>query len=142
MYCFIFYPSRVCVYGGGNRKEQIGCVERGVEIIICTPGRLNDLVLAKVINLSSITYLVLDEADRMLDMGFEPQIRKVLLDIRPDRQTVMTSATWPAGVRRLAQSYMSNPIQVCVGSLDLAATHTVKQIVEIMEEDDKYYRVI
>ena len=78
----------------------------------------------------------------MLDMGFEPQIRKVLLDIRPDRQTVMTSATWPAGVRRLAQSYMSNPIQVCVGSLDLAATHTVKQIVEIMEEDDKYYRVI
>ncbi|TMW50090.1 hypothetical protein DOY81_004835 [Sarcophaga bullata] len=53
----------------------------------------------------------------------------------------MTSATWPAGVRRLAQSYMNNPIQVCVGSLDLAATHTVKQIVEIIEEDDKYYRI-
>ncbi|KAI8130502.1 putative ATP-dependent RNA helicase DDX43 [Lucilia cuprina] len=129
----------VCVYGGGNRRDQIGCVESGAEIIICTPGRLNDLIQAKVIDVATITYLVLDEADRMLDMGFEPQIRKILLDIRPDRQTVMTSATWPAGVRRLAQSYMSNPIQVCVGSLDLAATHTVEQIIEIMEEEDKFY---
>ncbi|KAH8417757.1 hypothetical protein KR222_005325 [Zaprionus bogoriensis] len=129
----------VCVYGGGDRKMQISDVERGAEIIICTPGRLNDLVQAKVIDISTITYLVLDEADRMLDMGFEPQIRKILLDIRPDRQTIMTSATWPPGVRRLAQSYMKDPIQVCVGSLDLAATHSVKQVIEILEDDqDKY----
>lgn len=91
--------------------------------------------------MESITYLVLDEADRMLDMGFEPQIRKILLDIRPDRQTIMTSATWPPGVRRLAQSYMSNPIQIFVGSLDLAATHTVKQLIEIMDDEDKWERV-
>lgn len=103
------------------------------EIVIATPGRLNDLVSsgiifyldfdvtesmrtfqvqAKVIDVTSITYLVLDEADRMLDLGFEPQIRKVLLHVRPDRQTVMTSATWPPGVRRLAERYMINPIQV------------------------------
>lgn len=88
-----------------------------------------------------IFFFVLILADRMLDMGFEPQIRKILLDIRPDRQTVMTSATWPPGVRRLAESYMSNPIQVCVGSLDLAATHTVKQLIEIVEEDEKFYMV-
>lgn len=129
------------MYGGGDRKEQIDIVSKGVEIVIATPGRLNDLIQAKVVNISSITYLVLDEADRMLDMGFEPQIRKILLDIRPDRQTVMTSATWPPGVRRLAQSYMNNPIQVCVGSLDLAAVHTVEQIIEIVDEDDKFYRV-
>ena len=64
----------------------------------------------------------MDEADRMLDMGFEPEIRKVLLDIRPDRHTIMTSATWPPGVRRLAESYMTDPIQVFVGSLDLAVS--------------------
>ena len=65
---------------------------------------------------------VLDEADKMLDMGFEPEIRKILLDIRPDRQTVMTSATWPEGVRRMAESYMVNPIQVFVGTLDLTVS--------------------
>lgn len=65
-------------------------VKKGVEIVIATPGRLNDLVEANILDISSVTYLVLDEADRMLDMGFEPQIRKTLLDIRPDRQTVMT----------------------------------------------------
>ncbi|XP_006607867.2 probable ATP-dependent RNA helicase DDX43 [Apis dorsata] len=127
----------VCLYGGGSRKKQVNVVTEGVEIVIATPGRLNDLVEAKILNISSITYLVLDEADRMLDMGFEPQIRKTLLDIRPDRQTVMTSATWPQGVRRLAQSYMKHPIQVFVGSLDLATVHTVMQKVYIVDEEEK-----
>ena len=85
----------VCLYGGGDRRKQMAVVTKGVQIIIATPGRLNDLVESNVVCVESITYLVLDEADRMLDMGFEPQIRKILLDIRPDRQTVMTSATWP-----------------------------------------------
>lgn len=80
-------------------------------------------------------------ADRMLDMGFEPQIRKILLNVRPDRQTVMTSATWPPGVRRLAQRYMCNPIQVCVGTLDLAAVHSVTQVIKIIDEDDKFRQV-
>lgn len=127
----------VCVYGGGSRREQVNIVTRGVEIVIATPGRLNDLVQAGYIDVSSITYLVLDEADRMLDMGFEPQIRKVLLDIRPDRQTVMTSATWPLGVRRLAQSYMEDPVQVYVGSLDLAAVHSVQQTILILDNDEE-----
>ncbi|EFN83479.1 probable ATP-dependent RNA helicase DDX43 [Harpegnathos saltator] len=127
----------VCVYGGGNRKEQINIVTKGVQIVIATPGRLNDLVQAKVLDVTSVTYLILDEADRMLDMGFEPQIRKTLLDVRSDRQTVMTSATWPQGVRRLAQSYMKNPIQVFVGSLDLVAVHTVTQRVYLIDEEEK-----
>lgn len=127
----------VCVYGGGSRKQQIDIVTKGVQIVIATPGRLNDLVQAGILNVSAVTYLILDEADRMLDMGFEPQIRKTLLGVRPDRQTVMTSATWPQGVRRLAQSYMKNPIQVCVGSLDLAAVHTVTQRIYLISEDEK-----
>jgi len=129
----------ICVYGGGDRKKQMKVITDGVQIIIATPGRLNDLVEAGCINVESITYLVLDEADRMLDMGFEPQIRKILLDIRPDRQTVMTSATWPAGVRRLATSYMSDPVTVFVGSLDLAAVHSVTQQILMVEngEDEK-----
>ncbi|XP_070386710.1 probable ATP-dependent RNA helicase DDX43 [Dermacentor albipictus] len=127
----------VCIYGGGSRREQIQTVNLGVEIVIATPGRLNDLVMNRVIDLNFVTFLVLDEADRMLDMGFEIQIRKVMLDIRPDRQTVMTSATWPDCVRRLSQQYMTNPFQVFIGSLDLAAVHTVTQKVILCEEEEK-----
>lgn len=132
----------VCLYGGNDRKKQIEVIESGVEIIIATPGRLNDLVSAGHIQIESVTYLVLDEADKMLDMGFEPQIRKLLLDIRPDRVSVMTSATWPHGVRRLAASYMSNPFSVYVGSLDLAATHTVTQQIEVMDSERKFDRMM
>ncbi|XP_022608579.1 probable ATP-dependent RNA helicase DDX43, partial [Seriola dumerili] len=127
----------VCIYGGGDRRGQINLVKGGVDIVIATPGRLNDLQMNELISLRSITYLVLDEADRMLDMGFEPQIMKILLDIRPDRQTVMTSATWPTGVRRLAKSYLKNPMMVYVGTLDLAAVNTVQQTVLIVHEDEK-----
>ncbi|XP_039268947.2 putative ATP-dependent RNA helicase DDX43 [Styela clava] len=132
----------VCVYGGGDRRKQINLVTQGVEIIVATPGRFNDLLANEYVSLDSVTFLVLDEADRMLDMGFEPQIMKILLDIRPDRQTMMTSATWPEGVRRLARSYLTDPMQVAVGSLDLAATHTVKQIVEIVAEEEKRDRLL
>ncbi|NXW86845.1 DDX43 helicase, partial [Alopecoenas beccarii] len=126
----------ICIYGGGDRKGQIDVVTKGVDIVIATPGRLNDLQMNNFINLKSITYLA-NEADRMLDMGFEPQIMKILLDVRPDRQTVMTSATWPDGVRRLAKSYLKNPMIVYVGTLDLAAVNTVKQSVIVIAEEEK-----
>ncbi|XP_038128488.1 probable ATP-dependent RNA helicase DDX43 isoform X2 [Cyprinodon tularosa] len=135
-YSYKGYKS-VCIYGGADRKGQINLVKGGVDIVIATPGRLNDLQMNELINLRSITYLVLDEADRMLDMGFEPQILKILLDIRPDRQTVMTSATWPTGVRRLAKSYLKNPMMVYVGTLDLASVNTVKQTLLIVQEEEK-----
>ncbi|NWW92939.1 DDX43 helicase, partial [Rhynochetos jubatus] len=126
----------ICIYGGGNRKGQIDVVTKGVDIVIATPGRLNDLQMNNFINLKSITYLA-NEADRMLDMGFEPQIMKILIDVRPDRQTVMTSATWPHGVRRLAKSYLKNPMIVYVGTLDLAAVNTVEQKVIVVAEEEK-----
>ena len=127
----------VCIYGGGNRKGQIQDVTKGVDIIIATPGRLNDLQMNNFVNLRSITYLVLDEADKMLDLGFEHQIMKILLDVRPDRQTVMTTASWPDSTRRLAQSYLKQPMIVYVGTLDLAAVNTVKQNIIVTTEEEK-----
>lgn len=132
----------MCIYGGASRKEQIDAVEKGVEIIIATPGRLNDLLENDKIDLTNVTYFVLDEADRMLDMGFEPQIQRVLVNVRPDRQTVMTSATWPSGVRRLAQQYMKEPIQVVVGTLDLTAVSSVTQHIEFVKETEKFEYIL
>uniref|UniRef100_A0A8C3YC11 RNA helicase n=1 Tax=Catagonus wagneri TaxID=51154 RepID=A0A8C3YC11_9CETA len=127
----------VCIYGGGNRKGQIQDIMKGVDIIIATPGRLNDLQMNNFVNLRSITYLVLDEADKMLDMGFEHQIMKILLDVRPDRQTIMTSATWPDTIRQLAHSYLKEPMLVYVGTLDLLAVDTVRQNIIITTEEEK-----
>ncbi|GIX78807.1 hypothetical protein CEXT_46921 [Caerostris extrusa] len=127
----------VCLYGGGSRRDQINVVTKGVDIIIATPGRLNDLVMNEIVNVTGVTYLVLDEADRMLDLGFEPQIRKIVLDIRSDRQTIMTSATWTNEIQKMAERYMTKPIKVNVGALDLAAVHTVTQKIIFAEDEDR-----
>lgn len=126
-----------CVYGGAPKGPQIRDLSRGSEIVIATPGRLIDMLEQRKTNLRRVTYLVLDEADRMLDMGFEPQIRKILLQIRPDRQTLMWSATWPKSVQALAHDFLKDYIQVTIGSLELSASHTIKQIVEVVSEYEK-----
>ena len=90
------------MYGGADINQQLRQIERGCDLLSATPGRLVDLIERGRISLANIRYLVLDEADRMLDMGFEPQIRKIIGQIRPDRQTLMFSATWPKDVQRLA----------------------------------------
>ncbi|XP_076275023.1 putative ATP-dependent RNA helicase DDX43 isoform X1 [Rhynchophorus ferrugineus] len=126
-----------CVYGGVDRKKQVAALQENVDIVIATPGKMNDLMNSGDLFIENITYVVLDEADRMLDMGFEAQIRRVLYGIRPTRQTVMMSATWPSGVRRLAASYTKDPVQVYVGSRDLTATHSVKQTCVVCKESEK-----
>lgn len=126
-----------CVYGGVPKGQQIRDLAKGVEVCIATPGRLIDMLEMGKTNLRRITYLVLDEADRMLDMGFEPQIRKIIGQIRPDRQTCMWSATWPKEVRQLAADYQSNWIQVTVGSMELSANHRITQQVEVVSEFEK-----
>ncbi len=131
-----------CVYGGVPKGGQIRDLARGVEVCIATPGRLIDMLESGKTNLRRVTYLVLDEADRMLDMGFEPQIRKIIGQIRPDRQTLMWSATWPKDVRQLASDYLKDFIQVNIGSMDLSANHRITQIVEVVSEFEKRDRMI
>lgn len=126
-----------CIFGGSPKGPQARDLERGVEICIATPGRLIDFLEKGTTNLRRCTYLVLDEADRMLDMGFEPQIRKIIEQIRPDRQVLMWSATWPKEVQALAEDFLNDYIQINIGSLTLAANHNIRQIVEICQEHEK-----
>lgn len=95
--------------------------------MIACPGRLLDFLEMKVVNLKRVTYLVLDEADRMLDMGFEPQIRKIISQIRPDRQTLFWSATWPREVQNLALDFCKEkPIHIVIGDSDLMVNSSIK----------------
>eukprot|EP00946_MAST-07B_sp_MAST-7B-sp1_P005141 g5141.t1 len=119
--------KNTCVYGGAPKRPQIMDLMRGVEICIATPGRLIDFLEQGKTNLRRVTYLVLDEADRMLDMGFEPQLRKIVSQIRPDRQTLMWSATWPKEIQGLARDFLRDPIQITIGSLELTANKNIKQ---------------
>ena len=138
------HSSRIrntCVYGGVPKSQQIRDLSRGSEIVIATPGRLIDMLEIGKTNLKRVTYLVLDEADRMLDMGFEPQIRKIVDQIRPVKQTLMWSATWPKEVKQLAADYLNDPIQVQVGSLELSASHNITQIVEVVSDFEKRDRL-
>ncbi|PNW88411.1 hypothetical protein CHLRE_01g028200v5 [Chlamydomonas reinhardtii] len=129
------------VYGGAPKGPQARDLRGGVEIVIATPGRLIDMLDSRITNLRRVTYLVLDEADRMLDMGFEPQIRKIVDQIRPDRQTLLWSATWPKEVQAIARDFLKDPYQVIIGSPDLKANHNIRQVVEMVEGFAKYPRL-
>ncbi|XP_059609645.1 uncharacterized protein LOC132257002 [Phlebotomus argentipes] len=130
-----------CIFGGSPKGPQARDLERGVEVVIATPGRLIDFLERGVTNMRRCTYLVLDEADRMLDMGFEPQIRKIIEQIRPDRQVLMWSATWPKEVQTLAEDFLRDYIHINIGSLNLAANHNIRQIVDICQDTEKESRL-
>merc|ERR1719421_1885081 len=138
-----------CLYGGVPKGPQIRDLKRGTEIAIATPGRLIDLLDMGVTNLKRVTYLCLDEADRMLDMGFEDQVRKICSQIRPDRQTLLWSATWPRSVQSLARDLCKEaPVHINIGAFDLKANHNITQVVEVFEggsyqvEGDKRRRLV
>jgi ATP-dependent RNA helicase DBP3 len=124
----------VCVYGGVPKWTQKEALKKGVEVVVATPGRLIDLINEGVCDLSQVSYLVLDEADRMLDQGFERDIRAIIGQTHTSRQTALFSATWPDSVRELAHSFLTRPIKVTIGSDDLAAGTRIKQIVEVVED--------
>ncbi|CAL8106988.1 unnamed protein product [Calicophoron daubneyi] len=130
------------LYGGTSRGGQIEELSRSPEVVIATPGRLLDFLDSKDTNMKRCTYLVLDEADRMLDMGFEPSIRKIVTQVRPDRQTLMWSATWPREVKALAEDFLYDYIQINVGSTKLSANHNIRQCVEIVRDSEKFRRLV
>lgn len=135
--------TSVCVYGGTSKGPQISALRAGVDIVIGTPGRLKDLIEMGICSLKDVSFVVLDEADRMLDMGFEPEVRAILSQTSSARQMVMFSATWPLAVHHLSQEFMDpKPVKVVVGSEDLAANHDVMQIIEVLDDWARDSRLI
>ncbi|KAL7720497.1 RNA helicase [Entamoeba marina] len=133
----------VAVFGGLGISDQIGALKRGAEIVVCTPGRMIDLLCAnngKLTNLRRVSFVVLDEADRMFDMGFGPQISRILSAIRPDRQTVMFSATFPISVEQHAREFLKAPIEVICGGR-AHVSDTIEQRVEVLNEESKLTRL-
>lgn len=127
-----------CCYGGSPKGLQIRKLQQGIEVLIATPGRLNDLLEMKVVDLSHVCFLVLDEADRMLDMGFEPQIRTIIEKIPKERQSMMFTATWPREVQTLAREFLHKPVEIRFGEVDsLNANKAIKQIVMVIAESEK-----
>lgn len=132
------------MYGGAAVAEQIGDLKRGVHIAVATPGRLIDILTmqsGKVLSLQRVTYVVLDEADRIFDMGFSSQIGAILSAVRPDRQTVLFSATFPKTVEMVARKALKYPIEVIVGGRSVASDN-ITQYAEVVEEESKFLRLL
>src|SRR6185369_16400845 len=115
----------------------IDTLKRGVQIVVGTPGRVIDLINRGVLNLENITIAVLDEADRMLDIGFRPDIERILRRTPEDRQTLLLSATLPPEVLRLSQRYMKSPETIDV-SPEKLAVESIRQTFITVEEDRKF----
>ncbi|EKG09337.1 RNA helicase ATP-dependent DEAD-box conserved site [Macrophomina phaseolina MS6] len=135
----------VCIYGGVPKDEQKAGLKKA-SIVVATPGRLNDLIDEGAADISKAGYVVLDEADRMLDKGFEDAIRKIISSTRPinERQTLMFTATWPKSVQELASTFMKSPVKITIGDNptgELRANTRITQTVEVVDPRDKEYRL-
>lgn len=134
-----------CIFGGVRKEEQRGMLKTA-DVVVATPGRLKDLQSDGSVSLGNVEYIVLDEADRMLDKGFEQDIKDILQAVPGSgRQTVMFTATWPPVVRELAATFTSSPITVTVGgdpSADPRANTRIKQVVEVVKPQEKEGRLV
>ncbi|KAI4456269.1 rna helicase [Holotrichia oblita] len=110
----------LCAYGGGSKWEQSQALKEGAEVVVATPGRIIDHIKGGATNLQRVTFLVLDEADRMFELGFEPQVRSVCNHVRPDRQTLLFSATFRKRIEKLAKDALNDPIKISQGQLGQA----------------------
>eukprot|EP00908_Phaeocystis_cordata_P017211 Transcript_28540.p1 GENE.Transcript_28540~~Transcript_28540.p1 ORF type:complete len:604 (-),score=289.02 Transcript_28540:152-1885(-) len=131
----------VCIYGGVPKGPQKQALREGARVVVATPGRLLDLAQEGALSLGGVDYLVLDEADRMLDMGFEKDVRAIISQTPAARRTVMFTATWPESIRALAEEFLRDPVRVSIGSQELTANHRVTQHVEVVEQHHKEARL-
>jgi ATP-dependent RNA helicase RhlE len=125
-----------CVFGGVSIDPQIAQLRAGVEIVVATPGRLLDHLQQKTVSLSQVEYLVLDEADRMLDMGFMPDIKRILALLPERRQSLLFSATFPEEVKRLSEQLLKTPIRIEVARPN-ATAETITHIIHRCDEPNK-----
>jgi ATP-dependent RNA helicase RhlE len=128
--------SHAIIYGGVSQFHQVAALKKGVDILIATPGRLLDLMQQGYVHLNTIEYLVLDEADRMLDMGFINDIKRVIAKIPAKRHTMFFSATASPDIMKLANTILNNPVSINVSPVSTAA-ETVKQSVYYVKREDK-----
>ena len=134
---FIDGCNIVPVYGGASISKQLGCIKRGAQIIVATPGRLHDFIRRKAVDLSHVAYVVLDEADEMLAMGFKEDL-DVILERTPDtRRTWLFSATMPSSVLRIADNYMDERVEIVAGKKNSLATN-IEHLCYIVREKDRY----
>lgn len=129
------------IFGGVGANPQIKAIAAGLDILVATPGRLLDLMSQKCVSLDAIEILVLDEADRMLDMGFLPDLQRIIDLIPAQRQTLLFSATFSPEIKKLAQSYLRTPVTVEVARQN-AAADTVKQVVHMVSSADKQRAIV
>jgi len=122
------------VVGGLNEQTQLQAIRKGVQVLIATPGRLHDFLDRKLVKLGSAHTLVLDEADRMLDMGFLPTIKKILAALPSDRQTVFCSATIESSVAHLVHAHLKNPVRIAIGSITKPAEHIELHVYEVDQD--------
>ena len=127
--------------GGESMQKQLRQLKKRARIIVGTPGRINDHIERKSLNLSNVNYLVLDETDRMLDMGFTPQIEVILKFIPKNHQTLLFSATLPENILKISQKYLNNPERISVGSLSTPIEKIKQETFEITT-DKKYHELI
>jgi ATP-dependent RNA helicase DeaD len=127
----------VAVYGGANIMQQLREIRNGVQIVVATPGRMLDIIGRKAIDFSSVKYVVLDEADEMLNMGFQEDINEILSTTPDDKKTWLFSATMPPEVRRIAKNYMENPVELTMGTKN-AGNVNIEHEYYIVRARDKY----
>lgn len=127
--------TAVAIYGGANIEEQIKAIKRGIDIIVATPGRMIDLLEREEISLQSLEMVVLDEADRMADMGFLPQVEWILRRVERNHQTLLFSATLDGVVNTLIQRYQSNPIMHEVEAKEITVEEMTHRFLHVHERD-------